>query len=134
MRLCSSIVLAPSRSSRAMARFISPTSHRRSAIRGGFVSRSWDSRSRKIYAERQRRFSPQSGQSATIHESGNVWFGHDPIGFADSMPTKVRRCGAENESGWSSSVLWKCGSEGLTRVRLPPAEPGASFCEPLKAA
>ena len=44
MRLCSSIVLARSRSSRAMARFISPMSYRRSRVRLGFASSWWDSR------------------------------------------------------------------------------------------
>jgi hypothetical protein len=75
MRFCSSIVLARSRSSRAMARFISPICHRRSEIRGGFISKSWDSRPRKMSTGRYRRFSPQSGHSATIHESGKLWTG-----------------------------------------------------------
>jgi hypothetical protein len=73
MRLCSSIVLARSRSSRAMARFISPIFHRRSEIRGGFISRSWDSRPRKMSKGKYRRFSPQSGHSERIHEAGKVW-------------------------------------------------------------
>ena len=73
MRLCSSIVLARSRSSRAMARFISPISYRRSEIRGGFISRSWESRPRKMSTGKYRRFSPQSAHSTTIQESGIVW-------------------------------------------------------------
>src|ERR1019366_4446465 len=72
MRLCSSIVLARSRSSRAMARFISPITHRRSEIRVGFEKGSWDSLPWKIYTAKYRRFSPHSGHSATIQEFGNV--------------------------------------------------------------
>jgi len=58
-----------------MARFISPISYRRPEIRGGIIGRSWDSRPRNKFAGKYRRFSPQSGQSATIHESGKAWTG-----------------------------------------------------------
>lgn len=75
IRFCSSIAFALSCSSRAIARFISPISYRRSAIRGGFDSRSWDSRPRKMSAVRYRLFSQQSGHSATIHEFGKVCTG-----------------------------------------------------------
>jgi hypothetical protein len=75
MRLCSSIVLARSRSSRAMARFISPIFYRRSEARGGFICSFWKSRPRKMSTGKYLRFSPQSWLSATIHESGGVWTG-----------------------------------------------------------
>jgi hypothetical protein len=75
MRFCSSIAFTRSRSSRAIARFISPIFYRRPEIRGSFIRGSWDNRPRKISTDKYRRFSPQSGQSATIHESGNVWTG-----------------------------------------------------------
>ena len=75
IRLCSSIVFARSRSSRAMARFISPISQCQSEIRGVFISRSWDSRSRKMSTDKYRRLLPQRGHSATIHESGKVCTG-----------------------------------------------------------
>ena len=72
IRFCSAIALARSCSSRAIARLISPTHHRRSLTREGDASKSCKSRPWKMSAGKYRRLVPQSRESAMIQESGTV--------------------------------------------------------------
>jgi hypothetical protein len=95
IRFCSAIALVRSCSSRAMARLISPMYHRRFVTWEGFANSSCESRPWKMSAGKYRRLAPQSGQSATIQESGIVSTG---AGMFCSQPLQAMT------KGWTPVV------------------------------